>query len=158
MDPSYYNKKRKLMVRFQAGYLRLTDMAKDLMEVKLPIKLGFTPDPAKFEQRWRDWCYEYHDFIRRYRFWRRQSKAPHGDPPKDIFVFADCDISCFKYLMPEICPDCPGFDKMGDLRNETAHGTMTEIIDDLAFEDYFRQLEEIADMLFKVSSVVVLRL
>ena len=150
MATSYYNIERKRFLRFQAGFLRLNDMAKDLVEVKLSIKLGFASVPADFEPRWLDWCYEVHNFIRRYRFWRRQSKKPHGDPPKDVLVFADCDVTCFKYLMPEICPDCPGFDKLGDLRNETAHGTTTEIPDDITFEDFFRKLEDSADMLFKV--------
>ena len=63
MATSYYNEERKRMVRFQLGFLRLTDMAKDLIKVKLSVKLGLAPEPPDFEQRWRDWCYEYHDFI-----------------------------------------------------------------------------------------------
>ena len=150
MDESYFNEERKRVLRFQAGFLRLNEMAKDLIQVKLPIKLGFAPDPAKFKQQWRDWCYECHEFIRRYRFWMQQNKEPHGDPPKDVLIFADCDVTCFKYLKPEICPDCPGFDKLGNLRNKTAHRTMTEFADILTFEEHFRELEDITDVLFKV--------
>ena len=144
MASSYYTDGRVRMMRLQAGFVRCNDIVKDFVRVKLSETLGFAlPD---FPDAWRQWCHDNHDHIRRYRFWRNQSKEMDGD--KEIPIFDDVDITFFNHLMTVIAPDCPGFDKMKEFRNHLAHSTSTEMDDELEFEDWFRKIEDAVDSLF----------
>ena len=146
MASSYYNDGRVRMLRLQAGFVRCNDIVKDFVRVKLSETLGFAvPD---FPDAWRQWCLDNHDHIRRYRFWRNQSKVKETDGDKEIPIFNDADITFFSHLMTVIAPDCPGFNKMKEFRNHLAHSTKTEIDDELDFEDWFRKIEDAVDSLF----------
>ena len=51
--------------------------------------------------------------------------------------------------MKEIEPDCPGFVKIHEFRNQIAHSTLTEIQDDDDMDDLFIAIEEAVNSLFK---------
>ena len=50
--------------------------------------------------------------------------------------------------MIEIAPDCAGFEMIKEFRNQVAHCPLTEIDDELDFEDWFRKIEDAVDSLF----------
>ena len=144
MASNYWTDGRIRMARLQAGYLRCNDIVKEFVEIKISEKLG--SPRSDFRSTWRRWCHENIDLIKKYRFWKSQAKEVDGG--EEIPTFDDVDITFIAHLMKEIAPNCPGFAKMKEFRNQIAHCSLTEIDDELEFDDWFRQIEDAVNMLF----------
>ena len=144
MASNYWTDGRIRMARLQAGYLRCNDIVKEFVEIKISEKLG--SPRSDFPATWRQWCHDNIAYIKKYRFWKNQAKEEDGG--EEIPTFDDVDITFFAHLMKEIEPDCPGFEKMKEFRNRMAHSALTEIEDELDFNDWFRMMENAVDMLF----------
>ena len=141
---NYWTENRIRMIRLHAAFLRCHDIVKEFVEIKLSETLGFPR--ADFPSTWKRWCHDNIAFVKKYSFWKRQSKEE--DEGEEIPVFEKGDITFFAYIMKKIVPDCPGLEKIRMFRNSLAHDPRTEIEEQLDFEEQFRQIEDAVDELF----------
>ena len=102
MSSKYWTPGRLRLCRLQAAFVRLNDMVRDLVDIKLSSKLGLTS--PSLADVWPRWCYDNHNFIRKYRFWNQQPKTTYID--EDIPILDDVDVTFFVYLMRNIDPNC----------------------------------------------------
>ena len=141
---NYWTENRIRAIRLHAGFLRCHDIVKEFVEIKLSEALGFPR--ADFPSTWKRWCHDNIAYVKRFPFWKRQSKEE--DEGEEIPVFEKGDITFFAFIMKKIVPDCPGLDRIRKFRNTLAHDPRTEIEEQLDFEEQFRQIEDAVDELF----------
>ena len=145
MASNYWTLGRIRLARLQAAFVRMNDIVRDLVDVKLSVKLGYA-EPS-IETLWNQWCYDHHDVVSKYRFWRKQPKETHID--KEIPILQDVDVTFFVYLMREIDPTCEEIKAFQQIRNKVAHMTKTEFEDEDEYEDQFQEIIDAVNKAFE---------
>ena len=152
MPKNYWTPARRKYSRLMGLYARLPSLARDYVEAMLWEYHGSAiPSATAFTtiDLWQRWCSDNYSFIRKYRFWKTLKTEKHLD--KEVPLLEKCDVTFFSYVLGEIAPAIdhhPGFNIIRDFRNELAHSSDFEVVDDLSFHEHFRRVEEAIDQLF----------
>ena len=100
MASNYWSPGRQRLCRLQAAFVRMNDIVRDLVDIRISEMLGW--EYPSLSDHWHQWCYDNNDYVKKYRFWKQQQTEKYQD--KDIPILDTVDVTFFVYLMKEIDP------------------------------------------------------
>ena len=95
MASKYWSPGRQRLCRLQAAFVRMNDIVRDLADIQISSKHGW--DYPSLSNHWQEWCYDNHDHVKKYRFWKQQSTEKYNE--RDIPVLDMVDVTFFGHLM-----------------------------------------------------------
>ena len=135
MASEYWSPGRQRVCRLQAAFVRMNDIVRDLVDIRISEKQGW--ESPSLSDHWQQWCYDNYDHVKRYHFWKDLAKEKYND--KEIPFFEKVDVSFFAHLMKKIDPECVGMSKFRECRNFIAHMTDDEL-DEFDFHDHLQAI------------------